>query len=214
MAPPTSEMRTASVKTCRRMRVRVDPSASRKQASQIGTRGEQDQSRQQHQSRHECPYRTTKVIAIETWPRQRKCHFCVLFGIGLFEIRADGTQIGAGLRGGDSRLQMSHHHEQGSMLSARVQIVGAIKLLLIHNRREKVGMEKHQSAVKLGWRHANDRERMLIQLNHTTDHPTVVVKTGMPKLIAEHDIRSAVCAMLVRRMEKAAKIGLDLQGIE
>ncbi len=50
---------------------------------------------------------------------------------------------------------------------------------------------------------------MLVQLNNATDHAAIVLKTGMPKRVGEHDIRSAVWTLLIGAVKEAAKIWLN-----
>src|SRR5947209_5865167 len=81
--------------------------------------------------------------------------------------------------------------------AARVQEVGAIGLPLINERKIEIGIEDQEGAVKGGRRHPDDGERMLVEADHAADHPGVVVKMRMPVSVREHDIGSAVRAMLV-----------------
>src|SRR5579864_3668840 len=55
---------------------------------------------------------------------------------------------------------------------------------------------------------------MLVELNNTTHHAAVILKTVMPKRVGEHDIRSAVRAMLIGAVEEAAQIRLNAQYVE
>ena len=77
-APPASETSTASVSNCRRMRLRLDPSARRraislapvcgassKQAAQIRAGRQQNQPRQQHQPGNKGPYWPAQQIACQ-----------------------------------------------------------------------------------------------------------------------------------------------------
>ena len=50
---------------------------------------------------------------------------------------------------------------------------------------------------------------MLVQLNHTAHHAAIVLKMAVPICVAEHDIRSAVRAMLIGGVEETAKIRLN-----
>src|ERR1017187_1212451 len=68
--------------------------ACREQAAEVGTRSQQNQPGQQHQSRNESPHRTAKNVAEKTWTRQDKGHFAIVFGITLLQIRANEVQIG------------------------------------------------------------------------------------------------------------------------
>ena len=62
--------------------------------------------------------------------------------------------------------------------------------------------------MELRWRYSDDGKRMLVHLNDTPHHATIVLKVGVPKRVTEHDIRSAVRAMLIRGIEEMAKIWL------
>ena len=55
---------------------------------------------------------------------------------------------------------------------------------------------------------------MLVQLNDTAHHATIILKMGVPIRVGEHDIRSAVRAMLIRGVEETAKIRLNAQYVE
>ena len=75
--------------------MRLEPSASRKsnfacsvsgacgkQAAQIGAGGQQNQPRQQHQSRKKCPHCGSKKVAMEPRMHQAEAGLVILFGIG------------------------------------------------------------------------------------------------------------------------------------
>jgi hypothetical protein len=55
---------------------------------------------------------------------------------------------------------------------------------------------------------------MLVQLNHTAHYATIILEMGVPKRVSEHDIRSAVWAMLIGGVKELAKIGLQAQCVE
>jgi len=50
---------------------------------------------------------------------------------------------------------------------------------------------------------------MLVQLDDAADDAAIILKTSVPVGVAEHDVGSAVWAMLVRGMNEAAEIGLN-----
>jgi len=50
---------------------------------------------------------------------------------------------------------------------------------------------------------------MLVHLNHATDHGAIILKMAVPKGVGEHDIGSAVGAMLIGCVEEAAEIRLN-----
>src|ERR1700744_6439805 len=55
---------------------------------------------------------------------------------------------------------------------------------------------------------------MLVHPNDTSHHSTIILKMRMPERIGQHNIRSTVRAMFIRRMEEMAKIRLKPQRIE
>ena len=55
---------------------------------------------------------------------------------------------------------------------------------------------------------------MLVQLNHAAHHAAIVLKMAVPICVAEHDIRSAVRAVLIRAVKETAKIRLNAQRVE
>src|SRR2546421_9552106 len=55
---------------------------------------------------------------------------------------------------------------------------------------------------------------MLVQLNNTAHHATIILKMAMPIRVREYDIRSAVRAMLIGAVEEMANIRLNLQCVE
>ena len=57
--------------------------------------------------------------------------------------------------------------------------------------------------------YADDGKRMFVELNGTAQHTAIIVKTSMPIRIGEHDIRSAVGAMLIGAVEETAKMRLN-----
>src|ERR1019366_5073943 len=57
-------------------------------------------------------------------------------------------------------------------------------------------------------------KRMLVHLNDTAHHATIVLKMAVPVRVGEHDIGSAVRAMLVEAVEEAAEIRLNAQRVE
>src|SRR6266436_508558 len=68
--------------------------------------------------------------------------------------------------------------------------------------------------MELGRGYTDDREGMLVELNCTSHYATIILKTGVPIPIAEHDIWSTVGTMLIGGVEDAAKIRLNAQYIE
>ena len=62
--------------------------------------------------------------------------------------------------------------------------------------------------------YTDDREGMLVELNCTSHYAAIILKTGVPIPIAEHDIWSTVGAMLIGGVEDAAKLRLNAQYVE
>src|ERR1700680_1542724 len=132
-----------------------------------------------------------------------------LFGIGLFEIRPHRVQIGDSLSGSHSRLQMSQDLKNPTVVPARVQVKPSGHLLLVDDRHKEIGRDKQQSPLEPRRRYTDDGERMLIDPNDAAHHATIVLKMGVPIWVGEHDIRSAVLAMLIGGVEEMAKIRLN-----
>ena len=132
----------------------------------------------------------------------------LVFGIGLFEIRANRVQIGNRLRRSDSRLQVSHHHHDPTV-PARVQEIYPVYLFLVHHRHEESGRENQYSPAEARRRYTDDSERMLVELNRAAHHAAVILKMRVPIRVGEHHIRGAVHAMLIGGVEETAKIRLN-----
>ncbi len=49
----------------------------------------------------------------------------------------------------------------------------------------------------------------LLSLNNTAHHAAIIPEMAVPICVAEHDIRSAVRAMLIGAVEETAKIRLN-----
>ena len=60
--------------------------------------------------------------------------------------------------------------------------------------------------MELKRRHAHNRKRILIHLNNTAHHARIIVKMAVPIRVGEHDVRSAVRAILIAGVEQTAKI--------
>ena len=138
----------------------------------------------------------------------------IVFGIGLFQIRADRVQIGGRLRRSDSRLQMPHRHEKssGSPRAFRTLVPSTCSWFTIGTK--KSGEKNNRVPWKLRRRHADDGKRMLVQLDHAAHHAAIILKMAVPIRVHEHDIRSAVGAVLIGGVEETAKIRLNAQHVE
>src|SRR6266566_4138950 len=62
--------------------------------------------------------------------------------------------------------------------------------------------------------YTHDGEGMLIELNRSSHYARIILKTGVPIPIAEHDIWSTVGTMLIGGVEDAAKVRLNAQYVE
>jgi len=197
------------------MRLRVEPRASRSATSRerSAARAAKRLPRLAHEPGHECLYGAAEVIAIEIGAGQDEGHLVFVFGIGLFEISSDGVQIGDGLRGRDSRLQMSRRHHEVLFISD-IENVPVSELLIVHDRRPEIGKEEQQGSLERRRRHAEDGEGMLVYLDHMANHAGIVLKVGVPISVTEHQIGSAVRAVLIGVVKEAAKVRLNSQRVE
>jgi hypothetical protein len=90
---------------------------------------------------------------------------------------------------------VSDGHEKPSG-SAIVHVDPTVDLLVVHDRHPKIGREEDNGSTKFWRSYADDREWMLIQLNHTA-HAAIVLKMTVPIVVAEHHIWSAVWPMII-----------------
>src|SRR5439155_4721435 len=178
------------------------------EAAEVGASGQQNQAGEKHQSGHESADGLAKIVTIEAGTGQGKSSFVVVLGIGLFEIGADGVQIGNRLCRSDSRFQMSHGHKDPAV-AARVQVIYTLDLLLVHDGHKETRIEEHQGAVEAGRRNANDGKGMLVHLNDAAHHAAIILKMRVPIVVGENDVGSAVRAMLIGSVEETAKMRLE-----
>src|SRR5262249_9376319 len=136
------------------------------------------------------------------------------FGVGFLQVCADGVEIGDGLGRSDSRLQMAQRLKNGAPVPALVQNILSLYLLLVHQRRIQIKREKYRCPAELRRRYTDDGKRMLVQSDRSSHRPGIILKMGVPKCVAEHDIGCAVGAMLMGGVKKAAEVGLNAQGVE
>src|SRR5690242_13160509 len=108
---------------------------------------------------------------------------------------------------------MSHDHENPAD-AAFIQLTQSIDLLPVHYRHKQIWMKKHQYAVKIRRRYTEYSKGMFTQLNGPADDAGIVMEMGVPTLITQHGIGSAVQAMLVRTVEEPAQKGLNAQSVE
>ena len=150
---------------------------------------------------------------MHTWTHQRKACWAILFGIGLCQIGTNSVQIGRRLRGSDSRLEVSQNLKDPP-LSARIQEILPVHLLLVDHRHKEIRREKQKGPMEQRRRYTDDRKRMLVQKNGAAHRAAVVLKMAVPIRPGDDEIRGAVGAMLIGRVNEPAKIGLNVQGVE
>src|SRR5216684_2039597 len=90
-------------------------------------------------------------------------------------------------------------------VSARVQEI----LVLVSNRHKEIGRENQYSSAERRRRYPDDGKRMPVELENTAHHTEVTLKMAMPISVGEHNIGSAVRAMLVGCMDDTAKVRLN-----
>ncbi len=81
-------------------------------------------------------------------------------------------------------------------------------------RNPKRGCKEQFCAAEIARRDADDGEWMLIDVDRPANNASVLKKMTAPVCIAQHDVGSAVDALLIRGMEKAPQIWLDAEPIE
>ena len=135
----------------------------REHAAQIGTRGQQDEARQQHQPGHEGPRRPAERIPHQPGPRQGELEQFILFGIGFRQRSGNGIQVRCGGGRGDAGLQMADH--PGEMVSALFHRIPSANLRKVDDGREKVRREEEFRAAEGGRRHSDNGVGMLVDLN-------------------------------------------------
>src|SRR5580658_2348518 len=92
----------------------------------------------------------------------------IVFRIGLFEIGANGVEIGDGLRGSDTSLEMAQHHQK-STVPARLQDILSLDLFLVHKRHPEIGKDDQQRPAELRWGYTEDSKRMFRSEEHTSE---------------------------------------------
>src|SRR5215469_3491326 len=174
------------------------------QVTEVGTSCKQDQASKQRQSQNEfvdCPIERSQAHV-----PNRGTLLAKFLGIVFFKICAHGLQLIGGLSGSNSGLQVSKRFKNPMSVTANIQNVLAVHLFLVDDRHEEIGRYGQQSSAETRRRHTDDGKRMLVELNRTADHAAIVLKTAVPKCIAEHEIRCAVRAVLIGSTEEPAKI--------
>src|ERR1700730_9520753 len=94
-------------------------------------------------------------------------------------------------------------------VSAIVQEIRAVGLLLLNDWHKEIGRENQNTPAESRRRYANDGERMIVQLNNTADHAAIILEMAVPIGVGEHDIGSAVWAMLIGWADHSAEVGLN-----
>src|SRR6267154_2280067 len=95
-------------------------------------------------------------------------------------------------------------------VSARVQET----LVLVNDRNKESSRENQYSPAERGRRYPDYGKRMLVELENTPHHAEVTLKMALPISVGEHNIGSAVRAMLVGSMDDPAKVRLNAQCVE
>ena len=137
----------------------------------------------------------------------------IVFGIVLSEICADRVQIGNRLRRSDAWLQMSHYHKYPTV-SARIQEVRTLYLLLVNHWHKEIGRAEQQSPVEPEWSYTEDGKRVFVDPDNAAHHVRIILKMHVPIRVCENHIRSAVWPVLIGAVEETAKIGLNAQCVE
>jgi hypothetical protein len=83
-------------------------------------------------------------------------------------------------------------------LGARVQVHFPIDLRRVDDGHKQIGIEEDQGAMKFRRCHTDDGKGMLVQLDDAADDAAIILKTSVPVGVTEHDVGSAVGAMLVQ----------------
>ena len=104
--------------------------------------------------------------------------------------------------------------DKNPALAARVQVVLPLHLLLVDQGNKETRIEKHESAVESGRRHANDGVGMLVHLSNTAHDTAVVLKTSVPIVVAENDVGGAVGAVLIGGVKETTERRLKAEYIE
>src|SRR5579871_6079460 len=90
------------------------------------------------------------------------------------------------------------------MIVALVQDIRTSDLLMVDDGHEELGSEEQQSTVELGRSNAEDGEGMLVEQNGVADHAAIAMKMALPIFISQHDVGSAVGAVLIGSVEETA----------
>src|SRR4029077_9165685 len=175
-----------------------------KEATQIGAGSQENQSREEHQSRNECLHSSVKAATGEACTLQAKAHLRIVFGIALFESGANRVQVGNRLRRSDSRLQMPKRLTDPTV-SAGVQKIRRVVVFLVDDGYKEIGREDQNSPAESGRRYTDDGKRMLVEMENAADHAAVILKMAVPIRIGKDDIWS----MLIGGVNEPAKIRLN-----
>src|SRR5262245_55590959 len=115
----------------------------------------------------------------------RRALLAKFVGIRLLQICPHCSQILGSLGRRNSWLQVSESLKYGTGIAAHVEEILPVHLVLINDRDEKIGRNKQQSSAEALWCHADNRERVLVQLNGPPDYVAIVLETAVPIRIAE-----------------------------
>src|SRR5579862_4601576 len=94
------------------------------------------------------------------------------------------------------------------------EVVVSLDLLFVDHGNPEVGPEEELRAVESAGRHANDRERMLIEIDSYANDARIGIEVRPPEGVAQHDVWSGVGTLLVARVKEAAERGLHAKQIE
>ncbi len=103
---------------------------------------------------------------------------------------------------------MSKRLKNSVGVATRVQEIFPVHLLLVDDGHKKIGRDKQYCPAEIGRGYTDDRERMLAQPNSAAHHAGIILKVAVPICIAQHEIRSAVAAVLIGTVEETPQIRL------
>src|SRR5258708_18362383 len=85
---------------------------------------------------------------------------------------------------------------------------------MVHDGHEDIRSEKQDGPLESWRRHPKDGEWMPVEPNNASQHGAFVLKMVASICVGEHDIRSAVWAMLIGSVEESPKVRLNAQYVE
>ncbi len=133
-------------------------------------------------------------------------------GILRGKFGGDSVQVVGGLLGSDAWLDAADDCDGDR--GAAMEVVRPFNLFLVDHGDPVVREGETFHAVKRGRCDADDRERMLVELNCGADDGWVCVKCVSPRGVTQNDVGRGVRTMLVCRVEEAACLWLHAEEIE